>query len=354
MTKHILLLLLLITNSKSFSQSAIKSTIKDQNNNPIPFASIYLPDSKKSTMSNEDGEFYLVINPEIDKTVIISHLSYESVQLKLEKDLPKVIVLKEGAFQMEELVIGNQLSSHDIALKVIENLEENHDADPAYYEYFTRIANYTQDWKTVNLIQEYYGKLEHTDGHNTKAIIKKSRAIPYNEAGEELYKTETTMGLWGIRSDNLLLYKPAFLKKSKLKKYTIELEGSININGIDCYILKYTNEDGEYSDDIKAMAYVDKETFAFVKLITRNHQTQTGSYLERNFINTGSKWVLSTATEKHRNNSTTTLYNYLANKKDYANEDFTRTPFNERIKRYNKDLNDTFWENYQHIPLPEN
>ena len=163
------------------------------------------------------------------------------------------------------------------------------------------------------------------------------------------------MSFWGIRTDNLLLYLPNFLKKGKLKRYDITLEGSVIINGIDCYALKYTDNGGKYLDDKKATAYVDKETYAIVKLITRNYQTQSGNYLERNFVNIKNKWVLSIATEKcHTKKLTTTLYNYLTDEKDYANEDFGKTTFNEKIEKYDKNPNDAFWDNYQHIPLPGN
>ncbi len=350
----ILQLLLLAIPFFAQAQTAIEAKITDSNNNPIAFANIYIPESKKSTLSNESGKFYIIINPHTDKTLLISHLSYQPTQIKINSNFPKKIVLKEGSLQLQEVVIGKQLTGYDIALKVVENLKENHDVAPAYYEYFTRIAEYTDDWKEINLIQEYYGKLKHTNSHNTKALVYKSRVVPYNVTGEELLKMDLSIDLWVIRGDNILLYKPDYLKKGKLKKYIITIEGSILLNGHECYILKYYSGEAAYSEKL-ATVYVDKETYGIIKTISK-HDEKDSSYKERNFVNINNKWVLSSATRKWNGTKdiTTTLYSYLTNENDYADIDFTRTPFWEKLKKFNKGPNDTFWDNYQHIPLPEN
>lgn len=353
--QKILLPILFFISFTAFCQKALQGTIKDEANNPVAFANIYLPESKKSTVSNEDGKFYIIINPDTDKNLIISHLSYEGVQLAITDNFPETIVLKEGVLELDEVVIGKQVTGEEIALKIIENLKDNHDIEPAYYEYFTRVASYTKDWEHINLVEEFYGKLVHNANHNTKAKVIKSRVVSYNSAGDKMLEKDRSMSLWGIRMDNLLLYKPDFFKKRKLEDYTISVEGSVMINGIDCYVLKYTCDDsGIDIYNRKATAYVDKKSYALVKLISGNHTTETGPYLERNFVNIAEKWVLSSATEKwHNNKITTTLYTYLTDSADYKEEQFPATPFWEKLKKHNKNPNDTFWDNYQHIPLPE-
>ncbi|MFL9838095.1 carboxypeptidase-like regulatory domain-containing protein [Flavobacterium sp. ST-75] len=355
MKSHTLYLLLFFISFNTIAQTAIKSKLTDVNNNPVAFANVYIPESKKTTLSNESGDFYMVINPETDKTVIISHLSYQPVQIKITSSFPKNIVLEEGSLQLNEVVIGKQITGYDIALKVVENLKENHDADPAYYEYFTRVVQYDDNWKEIDMIQEYYGKLKHTGNHDNKALIYKSRVVPYTKAGEEILQTDSSIDLWGIRSNNLLLYKPDYLKRAKLKNYNISTEGSITINGHECYILKYASDKISYSEYKKAILYIDKETFGIVKQISGSHSTQAVTYTERNFVKINGKWVMSAATNKHHlHKIITTLYTYLTDKKDYEDINFIRTPFHKKLKRFNKNPNDTFWDNYQHIPLPEN
>lgn len=353
MKKYILRFLLLIISFSAQAQTAIKSKLTDSNNNPVAFANIYIPESKKSTLSNETGDFYIIINPNIDKTLIISHLSYQPVEIKITSDFPKYILLKEGSLQLNEVVIGKEITGYDIAFKVIENLKDNHDIDPAYYEYFTRVVQYDDNWKEIDLIQEYYGKLKHKAGHNTKALVYKSRVVPYTKAGEELTQ-KNTIDLWGIRIDNLLLYKPDYLKKGRVKNYDISIEGSVTINGHECYILQYSTDKNNYQDKFVTV-YLDKKTYGIVKVIEKFSENNI-SYLERNFVNINDKWVLSSATRKWNptKDITTTVYSYLTNKKDYADLDFTKTPFWEKLEKFNKNPNDTFWGNYQHIPLPEN
>lgn len=352
MKKHILHFLLLIISFPAVAQTSIRSKLTDSNNKPVAFANIYIPESKKSTLSNESGDFYMVINPATDKTLLISHLSYQPVEIKITSNFPENIILEEGSMRLSEIVIGKEITGYDIAVKVVENLKNNHDIDPAYYEYFTRVVQYDNNWKEIDLIQEYYGKLKHNGGHNTKALVYKSRVVPYTKAGEELTE-EGSIDLWGIRIDNLLLYKPDYLKKSRLKNYDISIEGTTTINGHECYILQYTT-DKDYLDKFVTM-FLDKKTYGIVKVIEKFSKNKI-SYLERNFVNINNKWVLSSATRKWNNTKdiTTTVYSYLTEERDYADIDFTRTPFWEKLEKFNKNPNDTFWDNYQHIPLPEN
>lgn len=352
MKNHTLYLLLFFISFNTIAQTAIKSKLTDVNNNPVAFANIYIPESKKTTLSNESGDFYIVINPETDKTIIISHLSYQPVQIKITSSFPKNIVLEEGSLQLNEVVIGKQITGYDIALKVVENLKENHDVDPAYYEYFTRVVQYDDNWKEIDMIQEYYGKLKHTGNHDNKALIYKSRVVPYTKAGEELSK-KRSMDLWGIRMNNLLLYKPEYLKKGRLKNYDISIEGTTTINEHDCYILQYATDKKYFNQFI--IIYLDRKTYGIVKVIEKPSKNRV-SYMERNFVNINNKWVLSSATRKWNpaKDVITTVYNYLTDKKDYAEIDFTRTPFWESLEKFNKNPNDSFWNNYQHIPLPEN
>jgi hypothetical protein len=51
-----------------------------------------------------------------------------------------------------------------------------------------------------------------------------------------------------------------------------------------------------------------------------------------------------------------TLYTYQKDKAKYASEKLSGTDngLSHRLSQYNKNPNDNFWDNYQHIPLPEN
>lgn len=345
---------LVFVSFTAFAQNTIEATIKDEANKPIAFANIYLPDSKKSTVSNEDGRFYLIINSDIDKSVIISHLSYQDAQFTINDNFPETIILKEGALQLDEVVIGKQITGEEIALKVIENLKNNHGNAPTYYEYFRRVIDYNKNNNEVDLVQEYYGKLVHTLANKTKVNIKKSRAVTYTLNGEKELERLMMHDFFKIESDNFLLYKRQFLKKGQLKNYTINIEGSTIFNTTECYILKYTkNDGGNYDPDAKILAYIDKTSYGIVKLITGSYSTDTNYYQEKNFINIDNKWVLSSASDKFKNKLYLTLYNHINDEKDFINEDYKALVIGlgERLKKHNKNPNDSFWDNYQHIPL---
>jgi hypothetical protein len=358
MYKHILPFLLLIATYSAVAQSEIRSTLKDEKNNPIPFATIYLPQSKNTSISSENGDFYIIASPE-DKAIIVSHLSYQGAKIKITAHFPETIILKNAATELKEVVVSNELSAMDIAFKVVQNLDKNHENTPTYYEYFRRIADYTPDRKTVNLIQEFQGIVVHTKSNNTKSNIKKSRAIPFTKAGEKQLTKLLMHDYMLMRHDNIFLYKPEFLKKGPLKKYEVVYEGTTMINGIDCYILRYTNT-GEAHESKKATLYIDPASYGIVKAITCDYAISHGKYtIERNFINVDGKWVLSSVIERNRVSQpkvAITLYTYQKDKAKYASEKLSGTDngLSHRLSQYNKNPNDNFWDNYQHIPLPEN
>lgn len=348
----------LLLSANCLSQTAFKAVLTDESNSPVAYAGIFLPESNSSTISNEDGSFYIVFNPVTDKVLHISHLNYEDMIIDLSRELPEKIVLKQRAMLLKEVVINSPLTANEIALNMISNLDKNHNADPTYYEYFRRVVYYGSDRKTVTLVQEFYGNALHTAAHKAKANILKSRAVSYNIEGDKIFEKLMMHDFFAMIGDNMLLYKPAFLQKSKLKNYDITLDGITTLNGRECYILRLNNENEDDLESKKAVLYIDTETYGIIKLISGDYTESSDYCTIRNFSFTGDKWTMVSATERRlklkQPKISTTLYTKTEDKDETPADNLKPVGkgISHRLKKQLKNTNDTFWNNYRHIPLP--
>ncbi len=106
MKKNVVLnILFLLIFSVSFSQVKISGTVKDEQNNSIPFANILFVGSNTGTVSDENGKFYLESDATYSK-IEVSFLGYETKITPIKsRDFNIVITLKEAASQLNEVFI---------------------------------------------------------------------------------------------------------------------------------------------------------------------------------------------------------------------------------------------------------
>jgi len=91
--------------STVFAQVKISGTVKDKNNETIPFANILFSGSNVGTVSDENGKFYL----EADKTyseIVVSFMGFVAKTVPVKsRDFNLVITLEEEASQLKEVFI---------------------------------------------------------------------------------------------------------------------------------------------------------------------------------------------------------------------------------------------------------
>jgi len=101
----VLQLLFLLIFSVSYAQVKISGTVKDEQNNTIPFANILFVGSTTGTVSDENGRFYLESNKTYSK-IEVSFIGYENKIIPVKsRDFNLTITLKESASQLKEVFI---------------------------------------------------------------------------------------------------------------------------------------------------------------------------------------------------------------------------------------------------------
>jgi len=102
------LLYLVITNS-IYAQHTIKGNITDRDNNtPLIFANIYLPNLEKGTVSDENGSFIITNIPKGTHNITYSIIGYESfattITIPLSQELS--IALNPSAIEMDAVILS--------------------------------------------------------------------------------------------------------------------------------------------------------------------------------------------------------------------------------------------------------
>lgn len=138
---------LMINNYQVNAQSPItlKGTVLDKETNaPMPFATITIPQSKISVVSNEAGEFQFNIPAELtNSTVHISFLGYKTIKLKVSEINPgietsfKMVAQEQQLKEVEIKKKKSKTSAEDIVDKAIRNIKKNYPRDKTlYYGYY--------------------------------------------------------------------------------------------------------------------------------------------------------------------------------------------------------------------------
>ncbi len=107
--KNLLSCLLLIAITTLYSQNTIKGIVyKSETEEPITFASVYLPELEKGTVTNEKGEFVINNLPSGDHKIIISYIGFKtfSSTLRIPQKEDLRITLTSSAIEMEEVIVS--------------------------------------------------------------------------------------------------------------------------------------------------------------------------------------------------------------------------------------------------------
>lgn len=134
-------MLLLISNQTWSQNNTIKGVIKDSKTlQPIPYVSIYFENELKNnstgSISNENGEFTIVINRK--SNIVFSHINYELLSVESDRDLNEIL-LKPKIYILDEIVISNEKPG-DYLKKIISLSKNKIDKNTLLKGYFREIV----------------------------------------------------------------------------------------------------------------------------------------------------------------------------------------------------------------------
>src|ERR1700761_8464529 len=102
----LLFTLFLLISAPLFAQVTLSGKITDDQNKPIPFASIYIKNTTKGTSANSEGEYTLQLKPGTYE-VQYKAVGYREESRKVELNTAKTlnVILTSETYQLGDVVI---------------------------------------------------------------------------------------------------------------------------------------------------------------------------------------------------------------------------------------------------------
>ncbi|MFI5139542.1 MAG: DUF5686 and carboxypeptidase regulatory-like domain-containing protein [Sphingobacteriales bacterium] len=128
--------LFLLFGLRAFSQQvSISGKITDDNNRPIPFASVYIKNTTKGTSANSEGEYILQLAPGA-YAVQYKAVGYKQESRKLDISTSQVVnmILKTETYQLKDVIVngGGEDPAYSIIRKAIKKRRSHLNEVDAY------------------------------------------------------------------------------------------------------------------------------------------------------------------------------------------------------------------------------
>ena len=105
--KFTMLMMLLLSTTVLVAQSTISGTVKDQNGNLLPGASVLLKQNAEGSITDFDGKYEIKNVSDGNYTIIASYIGYDNFkkEIKVNGNLILDIIIKENALSLDEIVV---------------------------------------------------------------------------------------------------------------------------------------------------------------------------------------------------------------------------------------------------------
>ena len=260
--------------------------IDSETNEPIPYTNLIMKEEQIYRVADDNGVFQITIPKKYydNSFVHISSMGYETKIIKL-KNLTNNISLSPKFEELDEVVITGYLSPKTVLKKAIKLIDTNHPISLHNYKRYGNIIHSKNDQTRLDL--ELITK-DCDHGYDSPFVItQRVEQIKWNKnLDENKYKTSSEFFSYrqnAIRYANIL-------HKRKYKKFKLKFEKSKDIANEGLYIIAFETERNKwnytnrpYPTRYSGKIYINKENFAFVKVIENWETKLTHEEIEKYF-----------------------------------------------------------------------
>ncbi len=235
---------------------------------PIPFANIALKEIYKGTASNDIGEFYFKIDS-LPMVLVISHLSYEPVEIEIINDDKLVIELTPGKILMDELVIKGR-GNDEFAYKLVSR---------AYYEIIGKGLGakygktfYRQISKNGDVYSElyeiFYDTKFNSNGVEDWAIQEGRYALKLSTVDSFIYNKNFTLMVRLLtivqpKTEDLVMPVSSEVRE----QYYLKTEKIISVNQRKVAIIQFKKKEEVTIPAMEGELWIDVDSHKIFKLI---------------------------------------------------------------------------------------
>ena len=231
--------------TKSEFQS-IEGSVKHRNQ-PLIAASVYLKNSFRGVITNDDGEFVLKVpDHSLNDTLVVSHLGYNPKFIPLQSiEKGQVEIRLQAHSVILEEVIVSGASARTIIKTMLENLEAHYPSSDVTYTSFYREevkrgSNYQYFSEAVLKVYKnsYQGlvnmeRIQRLQSRTIKSASKKDSVLLKIKSG-----LRTSLYLDVVRN------RPTFIHPQTIEQYRYKLDGTSYIDGDMIYLIRFEPKPG--------------------------------------------------------------------------------------------------------------
>lgn len=238
-----------------------------KNNHPIPFATIFVPNSSTGTIANYEGAFelYIPVKEKID-SLTVSCLGYGHQTIDIVSFLKGQvnIALRPSRFQIDEIIVRPD-DPKKLILGALENKHLNYAEEPVLLTAFVRESS-TQNDKHISLseaIINIYKTAYTNDNTDMIQLVKGRRGS--NVENSELVNLVVEGGLYNTMQLDIMKYNVSFLDPEFFDYYEYDLRKQFRYNGRQTYIIDFTFKEDIAFPGFDGKIYLDVESLALVR-----------------------------------------------------------------------------------------
>lgn len=245
--------------------------LNSNNNKPISYCSIGIENSSIGTVSNNEGEFKIIIpDTLLENKLVFSHIGFNKKEIKASVCVDKYlnIYITPKVLSLSEIVI-NSIDPYNILDSVKTHIKANYSQNTAYITGFYREGINYKD-KHIDLTE---GVLKiYKPGYNTQkmdqAKIFKMRRVKDSNVNDSIRAiVKIQSGIYACFALDIIKYFPDFLEFNKFEEnpYIYKYTGISELGNRKVIIISFEqNKDtkrGIYIGDL----YIDAENFALIE-----------------------------------------------------------------------------------------
>ncbi len=290
--------------------------------------------------------------------MVFSHISYKTCLYKPSlKKSDDNIFLERKSINLKELTIkpDNQDEIKNIISNIRKHFRNNYVIwKPVYYNVFARIWDISDN--RLSDFEEYFFHLyQKPPPFLPRYKILHGRAKAFTQEAIRSFGKKKSIFLSAIVDDYSLIYEGDFLKRRESGKFHNSLLHEVVIDHYPCYHIKMVGKDKKEIWNL----FVEKSTYALVKIEFNNIQNKGKDTGVVNFQQVKGKWYL-----KSSRNS----YTLVAYPKDVTNRLCVYSWMNKEpldgyvgifraagihLSKFSSGFDSKFWKNNVVIPIPQ-
>jgi hypothetical protein len=271
----IIILALFIPELSSSKNLTIVGKIKDhKTNEPIAFANIAIEGSYYGTVSNDNGEFRLVIPDKLsNKSITFNSIGYSSFTIPISNITSYLdVFLKTINSPIDEVVIMPDSSLQALLRKAYNKIAENYPDYPTRTIGFYRESLKQEDGDYLNLSEAildcYKTSYENESQGQVKIVRSRKNKLT---GGDTINQVHFYGGLFMPHTSDIVKNRSEILMPSK--EYLYKLEGIEMYNGREVFCISFYPKKINKKGRIGKL-FIDKKSLAYVKFDYRSNNKE--------------------------------------------------------------------------------